>query len=91
VSTLRTLRTLVLGETWWLPAGVALLLGAGLLAEALLGDAWRDAGALALLAGVVALLVSAVRRGAGRPAAQRRRRAPTPAVGARRVPPPRSG
>jgi hypothetical protein len=84
VSTLATLRALVLGETWWLPGGVALLLGGGLVAEAVLAAAWHDAGALVLLAGVVALLVTAVRRGAGppRPAP----RAPSPEVLVRREP-----
>ena len=62
MTTLRTLKALVLGETWWLPCGVALLLVSGLVAHALAPDAWTDVGAFALLAGVVAVLLTSVRR-----------------------------
>ena len=57
----------MLGETWWLPGGVALLVAGGLLAEAVAPEAWHDAGAFVLLAAVVALLVSGTKRGAGPP------------------------
>jgi hypothetical protein len=60
------LRKLVLGETWTLPLGVALVLAAGLVLDAAFGDDrwWRDAGGFLLLAGVlVALSVSLPRRG----------------------------
>jgi hypothetical protein len=60
------LRKLVLGETWTLPLGVALVLAAGLLLDAAFGGErwWRDAGGFLLLAGVlVALSASLPRRG----------------------------
>lgn len=64
MSALRALRKLLLGETWVLPAGVAVvLLVLGLAVRPLLGDAWPRAGAPLLLAGVLAVLVAAVRRG----------------------------
>ena len=58
------LRKLLFGETWLLPGGIAaLLLTSGLVLKPLLGDAWEDAGGALLLAGVLSLLVVAVRRG----------------------------
>jgi hypothetical protein len=62
MTVVRTLRALVLGETWWLPCGVAVVLAVGLLGRALVPGPWADAGAFVLLAAVVALLVSSVRR-----------------------------
>jgi hypothetical protein len=59
------LRKLVLGETWSLPAGVALVLVIGLALRYGFGDDrwWRHAGGFVLLAGVlVALSVSLPRR-----------------------------
>ena len=52
------LRKLVLGETWTLPLGVALVLCAGVALDAAAGgDAWwRRAGGFLLLAGVLAAL-----------------------------------
>jgi hypothetical protein len=43
---MRALRKLVLGETWALPVGVVLAVGAAALLRAASGDAagWRDAG-----------------------------------------------
>jgi hypothetical protein len=62
VTLLRTLRKLVLGETWALPAGVALAVGATAIARALAGSAgWFETGGgwllLTLLAGGFALAV----------------------------------
>jgi hypothetical protein len=62
VSLLRTLRKLVLGETWALPAGVALAVGGAAAARGAAGaDGWfQTAGGwllLALLAGGFALAV----------------------------------
>ena len=61
---LRTLRGLVLGETWTLPLGVALVLAAGALLREAAPDFWEDAGGFVLLGGVVAVLLVAVRGGA---------------------------
>jgi hypothetical protein len=51
---MRALRKLVLGETWALPIGVVLAVGAAALLRAASGDAawWRDAGGV-----ILALLV----------------------------------
>jgi hypothetical protein len=62
VSTLRTLKKLILGETWVLPCGIAVLLGAGALIE----DALPDLAGFALLAGVLLVLVLSVARTARR-------------------------
>jgi len=69
VTVLRTLRKLVLGETWTLPLGVLAVLLAGVALRALDAELWREAGGVALLAGVVAVLLGAVATGT-------RRRAP---------------
>jgi membrane protein YdbS with pleckstrin-like domain len=63
----RALRKLVLGETWALPVGVALTVVAGLVLEAVAGNAtwWRDAGGFVLLALVVAALWAALPRRGG--------------------------
>jgi hypothetical protein len=61
---LRTLRGLVLGETWTLPLGVALVLVAGALLREAAPGFWEDAGGFVLLGGVVAVLLVAVRGGA---------------------------
>jgi hypothetical protein len=60
---LRTLRGLVLGETWTLPLGVALVLIAGALVREAVPDVWEHAGGFVLLGGVVAVLLVAVRGG----------------------------
>jgi hypothetical protein len=62
---IRTLRKLILGETWVLPIGVALAVGAAGLLRALAGDHgwWRDGGGFVLLALIVVALLAA----AGRP------------------------
>ncbi|HET6550526.1 MAG TPA: hypothetical protein VFG79_18825 [Solirubrobacter sp.] len=54
---MKALRKLVLGETWTIPIGVALVLVVGLL---LRGDGWWVG--FVLLAGVIATLSAAVRR-----------------------------
>jgi len=54
----------VLGETWVVPIGVALVLGAGALLREVNDSAWRDAGAVLLPVGVVALVLISVARGA---------------------------
>lgn len=60
MTVLTTLRKLVLGETWTLPLGVLAVLLAGAALRALDETLWRDAGGVALLAGVVVVLVAAV-------------------------------
>jgi hypothetical protein len=61
---IRTVRKLVLGETWALPIGVAVAVGCAGLLSALAGDAawWRDGGGFVLLALVVLALLVAVGR-----------------------------
>lgn len=62
MTVLRALRVLVLGETWTLPLGVLIVLGAGVLLDRVAPDLWHDAGALLLVGGVVGVLVASVRR-----------------------------
>jgi hypothetical protein len=64
MTVLRTLRKLVLGETWWLPVGVALVLIAGLVLHEAAPDAWSGAGGFLVLAGVLAVLLTGIARGA---------------------------
>ena len=61
---MRSLRKLILGETWALPAGVLMTLVAGLVLDALEGDDawWRHAGGFVLLALVVVALTAALPR-----------------------------
>ena len=66
MSALRTLKKLVLGETWLLPLGVAVVVGGSALARPLVGAEWHHVGGLILLAGIVALLHLSVARD-GRP------------------------
>jgi len=58
VSFLRTLRKLVLGETWRLPIGIAaaLIVAAALRWAAGADGWWRDLGGLVLAGGLVAAL-----------------------------------
>ena len=58
-----TLRKLIFGETWFLPLGIALVVGLAAIAAATLETAWREAGGPVLLIAVVVLLGLAVRRG----------------------------
>ena len=60
MTTLRTLKKLLLGETWILPIGVAVTLAAGAGLRALGGDAWPHIGGLIMLAGVIAVLALSV-------------------------------
>ena len=63
MSTLRTLKKLVLGETWLLPLGVAVIVGgSALLIRPLVGGEWDHVGGLIILAGIVALLLVSVAR-----------------------------
>jgi len=60
---MRTLRKLLLGETWFLPAGIAIVVLLGALVEALAPGAWTDLGGPALLLAVLVVLAASVRRG----------------------------
>jgi hypothetical protein len=60
MSRLRTFKKLLLGETWLLPAGVAVAIGASVLVRHLLGDRWHDVGGFVLLAGVALALLTSV-------------------------------
>jgi hypothetical protein len=62
---MRALRKLVLGETWALPIGVLLAVGAAALLRAASGDAawWRDAGGVILAVLVLAALAFSLRSG----------------------------
>jgi hypothetical protein len=57
----KALRKLVLGETWALPIGVAVVLAGGLVLKAVGGDFWEDDGGFLLLAGAVVTLSLALR------------------------------
>ena len=51
MNTLRTLKKLVLGETWLLPLGVAVIVGgSALLIRPLVGAEWHHVGGLIILA-----------------------------------------
>ncbi len=56
---MKALRKLILGETWALPAGVAVTLGAGLTLST--ASWWPDVGGFVLLALVVAALLASLR------------------------------
>jgi hypothetical protein len=60
MSLLRTLKKLVLGETWLLPAGLVMSIGTSVLVRHIVGDDWRDIGGFVLLAGVAAALLASV-------------------------------
>jgi hypothetical protein len=66
MSTLRTLKKLLFGETWLLPIGIAIVIAAALLIRALDPRLWTDAGGLILLTGVIVVLLTSVRRTARR-------------------------
>jgi hypothetical protein len=65
MTLLRALRLLVLGETWTLPVGVAVVLIAGVGLRDAAPDAWHDVGGFVLLAGVIAVLSISVARTRG--------------------------
>jgi hypothetical protein len=53
----------VLGETWLLPLGVAVVVGGSdLIVRPLVGAEWHHVGGLIILAGIVALLLVSVAR-----------------------------
>jgi hypothetical protein len=64
MDTLRTLRKLVLGETWVLPLGAVVAVGAAALVRALAGAHgwWRQGGGFVLFGLVLLALLVAVRR-----------------------------
>jgi hypothetical protein len=65
MSRLRTLKKLVLGETWSLPLGVAAVtIVAALVVRPLSGDRWDAAGGFILLLGIVGVLLGSVARSA---------------------------
>jgi hypothetical protein len=63
MSTLRAIVKLLFGETWLLPAGVAVAVAASVLVRHLLGGDWTHVGGFVLLAGVIAALTVSVSRG----------------------------
>jgi hypothetical protein len=68
MSTLRTLKKLILGETWLLPLGIAVVVGCGaLLVRPLAATAWDGLGGFLLLSGVLIVLVISVARGTRKP------------------------
>jgi hypothetical protein len=65
IGLIRSLRKLILGETWTIPVGVAAALGMAVLARAALtSQVWASAGGFVLAALVIAtlLLSLAIRR-----------------------------
>ena len=64
MTTLRTVKKLFLGETWLLPAGLAVSLGASLVVRHALGDHWHQAGGFVLLGAVITVVVVSVGRSA---------------------------
>ncbi len=61
---MRTLRKLILGETWVLPLGIAATIAAGAVLHAAFGEDswWRHGGGVAVLALAAASLWGALRR-----------------------------
>lgn len=60
MTVLRTLKKLVLGETWLLPLGIGAVVGLSLLLQTALGDGWDHLGGFVILAGVAFVLVLSV-------------------------------
>ena len=59
---MKTLRKLILGETWILPLGItAVVLVTALVVKPLMGDAWEQAGGIVLLAGACGVLLLSTR------------------------------
>ena len=66
MTTLRTLKKLMFGETWLLPAGIAIVIAAAdLLVRPAVATAWPHVGGFLMLAGVLVVLLASVAR-AGR-------------------------
>ena len=66
MTTLRTIKKLILGETWFLPLGIALTLaGAGILRATVPTD-WSSLGGLLMLGAVLLTLLASVQRSASR-------------------------
>lgn len=66
MNTLRTLKKLLFGETWLLPAGIAIVIAAAdLVIRPAAAGAWPHLGGFLLLAGVLVVLITSVAR-AGR-------------------------
>jgi hypothetical protein len=66
MTTLRTLKKLLLGETWVLPLGVAAILAGGAIVRSIAPDAWSAVGGLLLAAAALLVLCLAVARSAAR-------------------------
>jgi membrane protein implicated in regulation of membrane protease activity len=66
MSTLRTLKKRLFGETWLLPIGIAIVIAAALFIRAPDPELWAHAGGFILLLGVIAVLLTCVRRTARR-------------------------
>ena len=65
MTTLRTVKKLLLGETWLLPLGVAaVVVTAGLVVRPLADGEWKHTGGFLLLASLRCVLVASVDRGA---------------------------
>jgi hypothetical protein len=62
MTLLRTLRKLVLGETWLVPLAVAALVAGAALLRHASPSAWHDLGPVILPVAAVAILVAAVVR-----------------------------
>jgi hypothetical protein len=66
VTLLSTLRKLILGETWTLPAGItAVVLVTAFVVRPLMDDSWAHAGGFVLLGGACAVLLLSVALSAG--------------------------
>jgi hypothetical protein len=66
MSALRTIKKLILGETWLLPLGIAIVIaGTALVVRPRIAH-WDRVGGFILLAGVIAVLLLSVARGARR-------------------------
>ena len=66
MKTLRTLKKLLLGETWLLPVGLATVLAAAVLIRPLSHSVWTQMGGFILLVGVLVVLLASVARTARR-------------------------
>jgi len=63
MTTLRTLKKLLFGETWTIPLGLAaVVLLAALVLKPLLGHAWHHIGGFTILAGALIVLAAAIAR-----------------------------